>query len=289
MLLPGLLPVLAPAAFPIFLMAAPLGAPGPTVAVEDTMHTQVPEVLVRAPRVTLAEILDRVARGEARRDSMIHDQSFLSTARVVGHVLDENQKPVLIAETVARVYKKRPNKLRTVVLRHYSIDENKKKKKPGVTVGFGPGMDEEVVNFAFRPEGRRQYKFRIAGRDLVGDHLIYRIAYEPKSLIDPGLPIGLVWVDTNDFVIVRQEANFARSPMPLILKGVDRLVVERQHTAGLWVLKRVLMRAELAFSFPKIGRSFDLSLQYDDYTMNSGLPDSLFGGPTEEEVEEGLR
>jgi hypothetical protein len=259
------------------------------VAVEDTMHTQVPEVLVRAPRVTLAEILDRVARGEARRDSMIQDQTFLSTARVVGHVLDDNRKPVLIAETVARVYKKRPNKLRTVMLRHYAIDQNKKKKKPNMTVGFGPGMDEEVVNFAFRPEGRRQYKFKIVGRDLVGDHLIYRIAYEPRSLIDPGMPTGVVWVDTNEFVIVRQEANFGRSPMPLILKSIDRLVVERQHTGGLWVLKRVLMRAEMAFSFPKIGRSFDLSLQYDDYTMNAGLPDSLFSGPAPDEVEESLR
>ena len=289
MLLPGLLPVLAPAAFPLFLMAAPVGATGPTVAVEDTMHTEVPEVLVRAPRVTLAEILDRVARGEARRDSMIRDQSFLSTARIVGHVLDEKQKPVLVAETVARVYKKRPGKVRGVILRHYSIEEKKKKKGPRATVGFGPGMDEEVVNFAFRPEGRRQYKFKIVGRDLIGDHLIYRIAYEPKSLIDPGLPTGMVWVDTNEFVIVRQEANFARSPMPLILKGVDRLVVERQHTAGFWVLKRVLMRAELAFSFPKIGRSFDLSLQWDDYTMNSGLPDSLFKGQATEEIEETLR
>ena len=289
MLLPGFLPALGPIALPIFLLAASSGGPGPTVAVEDTMHTQVPEVLVRAPRVTLAEILDRVARGEARRDSMIRDQSFLSTARVVGHVLDEHHEPVLIAETVARVYKKRPNKLRTVMLRHYAIDENKKKKHPSMTVGFGPGMDEEVVNFAFRPEGRRQYRFKIVGRDLIGDHLIYRIAYEPRSLIDPGMPTGMVWVDTNDFVVVRQEANFARSPMPLILKSVDRLVVERQHTGGLWVLKRVLMRAELAFSFPKIGRSFDLSLQYDDYVMNAGLPDSLFGGPMQQDPEERLR
>ena len=33
---------------------------------EDTMHTEVPEVLVTAPRITLDEILDLVARGEAR-------------------------------------------------------------------------------------------------------------------------------------------------------------------------------------------------------------------------------
>ena len=39
------------------------------------MRTSVPEVLVSAPRVTLDEILDRVGRGEARRDSLLADQA----------------------------------------------------------------------------------------------------------------------------------------------------------------------------------------------------------------------
>ena len=63
-------------ALPAVLLAAAVSPPGPTLAIEDTMHTEVPEVVVRAPRVTLAEILDRVARGEARRDSQLVDQSF---------------------------------------------------------------------------------------------------------------------------------------------------------------------------------------------------------------------
>ena len=58
---------LIPALFALLVATAPAGAQGPTLAVEDTMHTAVPEVLVRAPRVTLDEILDRVARGEKRR------------------------------------------------------------------------------------------------------------------------------------------------------------------------------------------------------------------------------
>ena len=59
---------------------APAGS-GPTLAREDTLHTEVPEVLVAAPRVTLDEILDRVARGEARRESLLTEQAF--TAAVV--------------------------------------------------------------------------------------------------------------------------------------------------------------------------------------------------------------
>ena len=67
----------------VSLAASPRTARGPTVATEDTLHTEVPEVLVNAPRVTLDEILDRVARGEAHRDSLLADQAFTATVRLV--------------------------------------------------------------------------------------------------------------------------------------------------------------------------------------------------------------
>ena len=73
---------------------------GPTLAVEDTMHTEVSEVLVRAPRVTLEEILDRVARGEARRESLMVDQTFTAALRVVRNV--SSPKPELLMETVTK-------------------------------------------------------------------------------------------------------------------------------------------------------------------------------------------
>ena len=137
-------------------------------------------------------------------------------------------------------------------------------------------MDEEIVNFAFRPETRSRFRYRILGRDLVGDHLVYRIAFEPRSLLDPAVPRGVVWIDTNDFVIVRQEVGFERSPAPPILKGVDRLVIERENVGGYWVLKRILMRAQAGVPLPQVGRSIDFTMSFDRYAINSGLPDSLF-------------
>jgi len=257
------------------LLAAAPAAPGPTLAVEDTMHTSVPEVLVRAPRVTLNEILDRVARGEARRESLLIDQSLTATVRVVRNVKGK-RAPELFLESVWRVYKKRPNHLRTVPLRQWQADKKDKDKDDAVDVEFSPNMGERVVNFAFRPEARRDYKYRIVGRDLVGNHLIYRIAFEPRSLLDPSSPSGLVWVDTNEFVIVREEVEFRQSPVPLFLRGIDRMVVERQQLQGAWVLRRVMLRAELTIPFPKFGKSFDMAVLYDDYAINKGLPDSLF-------------
>lgn len=240
------------------------------------MRTSVPEVLVRAPRVTLAEILDRVGRGETRRDSLIRDQSFTSTIRVVRDVIGK-RSPQLFEESVWKVFRKKPDKVRALKVRDWSAIKSKDKdEEKNVEVNFSPGMSEEIVNFAFRPEARRDYRYRIVERNIAGDHLIYRIHFEPVSLLDPTAPSGEVWIDTNDFVIVREELSLRQSPVPILIKGLHRMVIERQRVDGHWVLKRVLMRGEFTLPIPKFGRSFDFGIVYSDYKINAGLPDSLF-------------
>jgi hypothetical protein len=253
--------------------AADTPSPGPTLAREDTMYTSVPEVLVKAPRVTLDEILDRIARGERRRDSLLVDQSFVATVRVM-HARDDRSPAELLEETVSQVYRRKPDQARTLLLRRTVAKPEKKDEH--IQVSFRSDMSEEIVNFAFRPEARRQFRYKIAGRDIVGDHVIYRIRFEPRSLLDPTQPNGLVWVDTNDFVIVRQEIGFDRSPIPLVLKNIERMVIERRRVGDFWVLHRVLMRAHFTVPLPKIGRRMDVSMQFDQYALNSGLPDSIF-------------
>jgi hypothetical protein len=263
---------LALAAGSVFAAATPHG---PTLATEDTMRTSVPEVLVKAPRVTLEEILDRVAHGEARRDSMIRDQVCTVTFRLVRNVADTKRPPELLSEQIVRVYKKKPDKVRGVQLRNWTL---KPQKDDDVDLDFRPDTREEIVNFAFRPEARRQFNYRIVGRDLIGDRLIYRIAFEPRSALDASAPSGVVWVNTNDFVIVHQEVNFEHSPVPLILKSVDRMVIERDSVDGIWVLKRVLLRARFTMPLPDVGRSIDLAIAFGDYAINKGIDDSVFAG-----------
>src|SRR5262249_17921097 len=93
--------------------------------------------------------------------------------------------------------------------------------------------------------------------------------------LDPFSPSGLVWVDTNDFVIVREEVRFERSPIPVLLKSIDRMVVERNQVEGLWVLSRVLMRCQLTVSIPTFGSSFDVAMHFDDYQMNKGIDEKF--------------
>jgi len=258
----------APAGEP--LLAAAAAAPTPTLATEDTMYMELPEVLVTAPRMTLDEIIDRVAHGESRRESLLTDQSFTATFRVV-RIGNKGKADNLVAETVARVYKKKPDLVRTVTVRQWRSN----RKRDAVGIDFRPNMSEEIVNFAFRPESRRDYRYRIVGRDVRGGRVVYRIAFEPRAPVDL-LPKGTVWVETSDFVIVRQEIEFARSPAPLIIKNVRRMVVERAQEDGHWVLRRMLVRLEGTLPLPVVGKVFDVSLRFDEYENNHGIEDAFF-------------
>ena len=265
-------------AFAVVLLAAPVTyAQGPSLAVEDTMTTEVSEVLVRAPRVTLDEILNRVAKGEARRDSLLKDMSFTATLRFLRNT-EGKKAPELLAESVSKVYKKKPDMVRAVKLRQY--DKYPEKDGDGMVENeFSPSMGESIVNFALRPENRRNYKFEIEDRKLLGNHLVYTLRFEPKSSLAAGEPSGRLWVDTREFVIVRQEIEFRTSPVPLFLKSIKRMVVERVQTGEFWVLSRALVRMELTVPMPRIGKTFDFGIAYSDYAINTGLPDSLFTQP----------
>ncbi len=284
---------MTPRLTPLFLLAAAALAActavpghaderhGPTLAVEDTMRTDLSEVLVRAPRVTLDEILDRVHRGEMRRDSLLRDQSYQLAIRVVRDT-DGRKTPTLVQESVNRVYmRKQPSQSRVVPLRDWKLkpkkDENGEDK--GVKVSVDSDMSEEIVNFAFRPSNRGEFKFKILSRDLLGDHLIYRIAFEPRSALDQFSPSGEVWVDTHEYVIVRQKLYLRQSPVPLFLKGVRGVVIERTRVGEFWVLSRILARMDMTIPVPGVGRAFDIGIQYSDYRINTGLPDSLFATP----------
>ncbi|MEY4070524.1 MAG: hypothetical protein RL721_1138 [Candidatus Eisenbacteria bacterium] len=257
-------------------LTAPARADDPraVLAVEDTMRTEVTPELVSARRVTLGEILDRVARGEARRDSLLLDQSFTATLRLLRNT-STSGSPELFSETVARVYKRRPSQVHTVELRRFVLDD---KDDDDDDVAFSPSMGEEIVNFAIRAENRRDYRFTIEDRTIVGDHIVYTLAFEPRSSLAVYEPRGRIWVDTRENVIVRQELEFEQSPVPLLLRRIPHMVVERTRVGDFWVLSRALVRVEFTVPLPRVGRSADFAMMMTDYTINTGLPDSVFTG-----------
>jgi hypothetical protein len=268
-------------------LAVPAGralaqASTPTLAVEDTMHVDLPPVAVHAPRVTIDEILDRVAKGEARRDSLMRDQTYTMVAFLT--YVDTTKSPPVRKrqwESSARVYKKHPDKVREVVYR----TKSEFKAEDTFDVSASSGMREQIVSFAFEPRSRAKYKFTIQDRLFVGGHLVYVLAFEPKSKLDP-LPAGRVWVDTNEFVIGREEFWYRdRSPSPMFFKSIDSCVLERTKVDGKWwVLSRLLARVELTSMTRFMGRLgkqklppiVDLTVVQQDWAVNRGIDDAVF-------------
>ncbi len=259
-------------------VSAPPDPGRPVLAVEDTFlmpTTTLPEFLVEAPRVTLDEILRRVAEGEARRDSLMRDQAYTALFKVV--YADPQGETRVAREVASRIYKKRPDRVREVRLQE-SGDE-------AFEFRVSSNMGEQYVSFAFRPESRARYRFRILERFWLGGHVVYRIAFEPRSDVDP-LPTGVVWIDTNEFVIVRQEFGYRNgSPLPLFLKSFEDCVVERSRVDGdFWVWTRFFVRVETTSALRlgakasghPIGHRVDLSIARLDWQVNRGLPDTLF-------------
>jgi len=281
----------APDAGPRVLKRSPLiGVPGgPTLAAEDTIPVPsalMPTVFVHANRVTLDEILKRVAEGEARRDSLMHDQSYTLTA-LVTYLHADGKAPRDAkhrVEYASKVYKKHPDKLREIPLLQRSSKAN---DKDDWQVSAGPSMREDLVTFAFEPKARAQYAFTIQDRRYVGGHVVYVIGYTPRSRVDP-LPEGRVWVDTNDFVIVREEFWYHdRSPEPLFIKRLDSCVIERSQVDGRWwVVTRVLARVQLTSAVRMMSRlahdpvspTIDFVLTRGDCRINQGIDDALFAG-----------
>ena len=260
----------------------------PALAVEDTIRlatSSLPEYVVRARRVTLDEILRRVVEGEARRDSLMRDQVFTRIVKVVYRYDADraDREPKRKLEQAHRVFKKRPDHFREVLLRRQS-DE---KDNDDVEVSSNPGMGEQVASFAFEPRTRSRFRFTILERHWVGGHVVYVVAFEPRSKTDP-LPAGQVWIDTNDNVIAREEFWYRdRSPAPLFIERIDRCVVERSRVDGKWwVITRLFGRVKLAgpvvtlanLGKTRVSQTVDFSALYTDWEVNRGLADSVFVG-----------
>jgi hypothetical protein len=284
--------VVASAAVPPAGKAPPSPPSRPTLAVEDTLRQfldePLPEIMVTAPRQTLDEILRRVAEGEARRDSLLQDQAFTLLVRFSGRAAtnDPEEKSELYAESADRIYQKRPHQERVVRLKEWSREKEKKEGgKQNVKVSFDADMSESFIAFAFDPKMRARFQFRIEDRKFVGDQVVYVLSFTPRSSLEP-LPSGRVWVNTNDFVILREEFRYRdRSPLPLFIQSIDSCVLERTLIEGrYWVVSRVLARVTLTdpvrwmgkLAGDDIPKVADFALARTDWIINGGIPDSLF-------------
>ncbi len=243
---------------------------------EDTVpvpRVTLREVRVETRRVSLEEVLDRIAAGEAHRDSLMHDQVFDLYARVLARNRDGGLRQVVL-DQVSRVYKEVPNLVHEVVVRRSG--------DPGVQIRADQTVREEIVGFAFQPRLRKLYRFEIQGRDFVDQNVLYRIGFEPRSDLYP-LPSGRIWVSMAEPVIVREEFWFrGASPSPLIFKSLDHCVVERQRVdEKFWVVSRMMARVQFTLPILGVPPVADVVMESRNFEINRGIDPAVFHGKEE--------
>lgn len=253
----------------------------PTLALEDTLpapRIQLRQVEVRAVRLSLDQILDRIVEGEARRDSLIHDEVYDVYVRMLERDTDRDTPRKTLLNQVSRVFRQQPHMKREIIV--------KRSGREDLEVSAGQGMREQIIKFAFDPALRKLYRFRIVGRDFAGGHIVYRLEFEPRSDFYK-LPTGRLWVDTNEFVILREEFWYrGTSPAPLVFKSLDNFTVERTRVDGrFWVISRVMGRVTFTLPILGIPPQGDMVISYQNYRINKGIDPKMFAGVRQEKVE----
>jgi len=216
---------------------------GLILAFEDTFTFdpgEIDTVDVSAKRVTIGEVIEAIGRRMEAETRAMHNVEYTSLTTVVERdVPSRYGDDYTITEMADRT----------------SFDNDKGRRSVQLwervrTVEDGEITEEEIdhemqrdwgdmgasISMAMpfsRGSGNR-YNYVIEDRALVGNSLVYRIAFAPKSRFE-ALPSGKVWVDYSHWVIRKLEAELVETvPFPMFLKAVPLVRISRERHGGYW-------------------------------------------------------
>ncbi len=238
-----------------------------------------------ADLMSLSEIIARCVEGERTKLAGHRDMTFTGTLRVVSTW----KKKRMVVDSAFLAYEEESGFAKWVRLgerrRMYKragedwvLDEDAREGE--VEVGVEAGTDGEgLAQLPFFLKDRSEYRFRLLERTLEGDHVLFKIAFTPRTDFKP-LPSGIVFVDTDAYRIIHEEFTFdAANPMPLLLKDVRRVTREwRELPTGEWVVAAI--RADVALRggwFGALPERIEMGLAIEDYRFDQGYDEARFG------------
>jgi len=132
----------------------------------------------------------------------------------------------------------------------------------------GQAMD---MPFLLMTAGR--YRYEILERVLIGDHLVFKIGFTPRSSFEPGLD-GVVWIDYSDLVIRRMEGSVSgTSPVPLLIAAVPRFVWTQRPVGDHWLTDEVYAEITLT-DLPTLPDRVELRARLRDYVLDGEAQDA---------------
>ncbi len=238
-------------------------------------------IIVEGKEFTVRDVIRRATAGEGTKLSGHRDLTYYYTIRVV----IEWPKKRRVETSVYRAYQDSTGYSRILFLDskaeqfkktgdEWELDDEKDPDQP-------PFRVEELetsyfTRLPFYLDEDDKFDFKLLGRTLESDRVVFHIAFRPKSDFSP-LPSGEVYIDSKNFQVVHEVYEFTQNPFPLMLKGIRR--ASRQWTqlaGGEWVRKRIALDIELR-NMPFAPDNVLVTAYFHDFAFDTGYDERLFG------------
>jgi len=227
----------------IFLLTALVCLPLATAAQDDAgrLVTEDPdELVVSAERVSIEEVIASIGR---KMEQELYRMEDISYTTLVSQLLRDDPGMELqnysLEEYAIRFHSDRAEGAQVV-----KLWERKRKYENGeliedetdeeIEAEWINAQDDAMEGMPFAPGEAGRYNYTILDRRNVGNSLIYKVKFEPKSQFE-ALPTGVVWVDYSNWAIRKAEAEMVETvPFPLFIKSMPALRISRQRVGDYW-------------------------------------------------------
>ena len=252
---------------------------GTFLAVEDTFSFSTDEydtLLVAAPRVKVAEVIQAIGERIERDAYRIRSHEFtVLTTMIQRKDQDPASGNFILYETAVRQRSARGEGTQSVLLwdRERKFEDGELVEEKHEEEEFKADWHEVgqslTMAIPFAEKENLSYRYEIEDRKIVGDNVIYKILFEPKSRFD-ALPSGTVWVDYSDLVLRRIEARFTGTvPYPLFLKALPFLRLTQKKLGEFWLPHEMHARIELRkMPLPDWPNNIELHTVVKDQVIN---------------------
>ena len=253
-----------------------LAGQGVVLAFEDTFAVApsgLDTLVVTAPRVTIGEVIEAIGRKMERDMFLLDSHAFTSLVTVVLRHDDTGGDYELLEQASRHRYDRdEGNRVAQLWKRNRKYDQGEMSEDEvdeEVTAEY-LGLGDPIEGaMPFMPDSGDRYDYEILARDLVGNSLIYKIRFSPRSSFD-ALPSGVVWVDYSNWVIRKVEAEMTGTvPLPWILKSVPVYRMSRERFGNTWFTTDVYYEVELQ-KLPLLGlpRLVEVNVRLTDLEIN---------------------
>ena len=246
-------------------------APDTTFAVADA---EADTIRIAAPRLRVSDVVRRVSETMDDMSRNMGEQTFTMLQRVdfwTRRGDAEKEKRTELTEAwrihVDEVGEQRSSRLFQREREWKAGELDKDETDTEITREWQEEVAQEMMDMPFSLLAANAYRYEIKERTLIGEHLVFRIGFTPKSAFEPGLE-GDVWIDYSDFVIRRMSGRLVGPmPVPLIMKGVPRFAFTLKQVEGNWVTEAIQATILLNSVLPGIPEEIELSVSLDDFVF----------------------